>query len=262
MLRRAHAFSALTVTAWDGLIGEIDDFYFDDLEWVVRYLVVRTGEWLDERRVLLIPDAIKALNWQEQELRLNLSREEVANSPPLAAEEPLSRQYEEEIHNHYDWPFYWTTINPLGVTGPNIAEPVPPATAPEETAPDEAKADNLHLRSLAEVTGYVVRASDGNAGHVDDLIINTENWAIFYMLIDTSSWLQGGKQVLLAPTWVEEIDWAASWITVDLPQELIEKSPEFDPAELIERAYEEQLYNHYDRPGYWLEEDDIPEDIS
>ena len=259
MLRRAGRFATLTVTAWDGPIGQIDDFYFDDLEWTVRYLVVRTGEWLDGRRVLLVPDAVKTVRWEEQELRLDLNREQVASSPPMASEEPISRQYEELLHQHYGWPFYWTNINPLGLSGPGTVPPVPPAPLPETAASEVEEENNPHLRSLAEVTDYEVRASDGSAGTIDDFIVNTESWTIFYMLIDTSNWLQPEKKVLLAPTWVEEIDWTTNRLTVDLPQDLIENSPEYDPAQLIEREYEEQLYEHYGRPGYWT---DMPEDIS
>ena len=263
MLRSARDFFTLTVIAWDGPLGQIDDFYFDDLEWTIRYLVVQTDEWLAGRRVLLSPRAVKDVNREEQELRLDLSREQVAGSPPITSAEPISRRYEEELHEYYNWPLYWTTLNPLGLAGPDLVRPLPPAILPEQHEEEEETdipADNPHLRSLAEVTGYEVRARDGDAGHVEDVIINSANWAIFYLLIDTGSWLQAGKQVLLAPTWVKEIEWAAKWLTVDLSQELIKKSPDFDPAGLVERDYEERLYDHYDRRGYWL--GDIPQDVS
>ena len=43
--------------ATDGDIGHVEDFYFDDKTWVVRYLVANTGSWLVGRQVLLTPHA-------------------------------------------------------------------------------------------------------------------------------------------------------------------------------------------------------------
>lgn len=263
MLRQAREISTLAVIAWDGPVGEIEDFYFDDLAWTVRYLVVRTNEWLEGRRLLLIPDAIKESRWAEGSILLDLSREQVAKSPPAEAEAPLSRQYQVDLHDYYDWPLYWTNLQPLGVGGPIADQPVPLVTAAVRDAADE-EAENPHLRSMEEVVGYEVAASDGSAGTVTDFIVNTENWTIPYMLIDTSNWLQAEKQVLLAPAWVEAIEWTTQRFTVDVTRELLKKSPEFDPGDLIEREYEKRLYEHYGRRGYWLTDgaEDIPEDIS
>lgn len=54
-----------TIGATDGVVGRVKDFYFDDEAWVVRYLVVETGEWLARRRVLISPIAINQPNWAE-----------------------------------------------------------------------------------------------------------------------------------------------------------------------------------------------------
>ena len=47
--------------ASDGEIGHVKDFYLDDRNWAVRYLVADTGTWLPGRRVLLSPHAIGTL---------------------------------------------------------------------------------------------------------------------------------------------------------------------------------------------------------
>ena len=47
-----------TIDAVDGEIGSVDDLYFDDQTWSVRYLIVDTGKWLSGRKVLVAPDAI------------------------------------------------------------------------------------------------------------------------------------------------------------------------------------------------------------
>jgi len=34
------------------------DFYFDDRDWTIRYLVADTGEWLISRQVLISPHSL------------------------------------------------------------------------------------------------------------------------------------------------------------------------------------------------------------
>jgi len=49
MLKPASGFKGLTIAATDGDIGSVNDLYFDDLSWTIRYLVVDTGTWLPGR---------------------------------------------------------------------------------------------------------------------------------------------------------------------------------------------------------------------
>ena len=43
MLIKASELKGLKLGARDGEIGRVKDFYFDDQNWVVRYLVADTG---------------------------------------------------------------------------------------------------------------------------------------------------------------------------------------------------------------------------
>ena len=57
-----------------------------------------------------------------------------------------------------------------------------------------------HLHSSRDVIGYYIQARDGQIGHVEDFIVDTEAWAIRYMAVDTVNWWPG-KKVLVAVTW-------------------------------------------------------------
>jgi hypothetical protein len=46
MLRKSTDLERFVIAATDGTVGHVEDFYFDDGAWVVRYLVVDTGTWL------------------------------------------------------------------------------------------------------------------------------------------------------------------------------------------------------------------------
>ena len=38
--------------------------------------------------------------------------------------------------------------------------------------------NDSHLRSMNEVSGYEIQATDGEIGHVDDFIVDDEPWII------------------------------------------------------------------------------------
>ena len=53
MLRSIKNLIGFTIRAKDGELGIVSEFYFDDLTWSIRYLVVETDRWLSERKVLI-----------------------------------------------------------------------------------------------------------------------------------------------------------------------------------------------------------------
>ncbi len=61
----------------------------------MRYLVVDTGPWLVERQVLITPHAFGHFDTEREVLHVNLTKEQVTNSPSLHSPRPVSRQYEE-----------------------------------------------------------------------------------------------------------------------------------------------------------------------
>lgn len=240
MLRQLRKLSDLrqyAIHATDGDIGRPEEVYFDDGTWAIRYLVVNTGTWLLGRRVLITPVAIGNLDDSTRILSLNLTRGRVKDSPPVDTEKPISRQYEEEYHRHYGWPRYW---NASLMPGPRIAPP-PLLTPPPGV---EAHVENLHLRSSAEVTGYYIEARDGEIGHVEDFIIDDRDWVVRYLEVDTQNWWPG-KKVLVGLAWVEHISWAEGKVSVNLARAVIKSAPEYDPARVISRDYEVQLYKYY-----------------
>ena len=89
--------------AFDGEIGHVRDFYFDDENWAVRYLVADTGRWLTGRLVLISPHALGHLYPNGKVLLVNLTRRKIEESPSIDEHKPVSRQHEEEYHRHYGY---------------------------------------------------------------------------------------------------------------------------------------------------------------
>jgi uncharacterized protein YrrD len=248
MLRSLKALRGYTVRATDGDIGTVDEFYFDDQSWAIRYLVVDTGNWLVGRKVLIFPASLGPPDWEASVLPVVLSRQQVADSPSIEADQPISRQKEDEFLKYYGWPA------PGWTAAPSMAYPAAMDTiaAIEAQADESAEEDegDPHLRSMQEVLGYDIQARDGEIGHVDDFIVDDEPWMIRYMVVDTRDWLPG-RQVLVSPTWVTQVRWDERAVHVDLSRETIQNSPEFDSSKPVNREYEERLYDYYGRPKYW-----------
>ncbi len=135
MLRSTKQLYGDTLGASDGEIGHVKDFYFDDQNWAIRYLVADTVSWLAGRKVLISPHSLGRLDQAGKVLRVNLTRKQIEDSPSIESHKPVSRQYEEEYYRYYGWPYYWQGDGLWGLSGFPVlelpAKPLPsgPATA-------------------------------------------------------------------------------------------------------------------------------------
>jgi hypothetical protein len=245
MIRSVQQTRGVAIEATDGPIGDVYDIYFDDHEWTVRYYVVDTGKWLPGRKVLIPPNAIQQTTPGHAGLPVNLTREQVRNSPDMDMDRPISRQAELVLYRHYGWTPYWFPL-----------EPGFPAVVEEDAAERERDATagryggDPNLRSAKDVIGYRVAAMDGEIGHIDDFLMDDETAKIRYAVVDTRNWLPG-RHVLIAPEWIREVRWSDSKAFLRVSREAVQKSPEYNPVTPIDRAYESRLFEHYGYPVPW-----------
>ena len=250
MLFRIDKLIGMTIGATDGEIGKVKDVYFDDHRWAVRYLVIETGNWLEERKVLISPISVETIDWGKRTVKVRLNKEHVKSSPNFDTDKPFSRQHEMEFFNYYGYPDYWSGLMlwgaaPYPVTSTG-AIPVLNDTLSERA---ETSADP-HLRSALEVTGYHLRAIDDSIGHLEDFLADIESWAIRYIVVDTRNWLPG-KHVLIPPQWIKKLDWSGKIVHVDVTRNTVQRASKYDPTINFSREHEASLYRHYQRPGYW-----------
>lgn len=234
----------------DGELGKVDEFYFDDLLWTIRYLIVKTGNWLSERKVLISPIALKGTDWENKEFMVNLTKNQIESSPNIDTDKPVSRQQEEQLSNHYPWGIYWGNEpdeHGAGIFGMMPGDLYDEEVENSETTPVETTEQNdLHLRSTKNVTGYTIHAKDGEIGKVVDYIIDDENWKIKYLVVDTGSWLNS-KMVLLSTGWITKVNWNNSNVVVNVSTDEVKNSPEFDASQPVNEGYEHTLYDYYGR---------------
>jgi len=107
MFCKAKNLAGYTLQAQDGEVGKVKEFYFDDHHWTIRYVVVDTGNWISGRQVLISPYVITAVNKNEQNFAVALTKKQIENSPSLETDMPVSRQFEELYNEYYRLPMYW-----------------------------------------------------------------------------------------------------------------------------------------------------------
>ncbi|MEO8186822.1 MAG: PRC-barrel domain-containing protein [Burkholderiaceae bacterium] len=262
---QGFTIGATTIGASDGEIGVVKDAYFDDQRWAIRYMVVETGGWLSGRKVLISPSSVHSVAWADEVMNVNLSQQQVRDSPSIDTDKPVSRQHEIDYYNYYGYPNYWEGGNlwGLGVYPiPWVGASPDPALAPRQPRDDEVvrerqgrldrerESADSHLRSSKEVIGYEIMASDGPIGTVENFVFDDESWAIRYMVVDTRKWLPG-KHVLLSPEWITRVSWSEHEVYVKVTRQAVETSPEYDPSRPLSREHETGLHEHYERTAYW-----------
>lgn len=233
MQRRVSAFKGYTIEAPDGSVGSISDILFEDDTWKLRWFVINTGSWLTGRKILLHPSALGQPDVMQRAFSIALTMAQVEASPELSSDLPAGMQMYQVPNDYYDWNQSWIGGTYYGdgmglSTGPGYTTS---GRRTYETPPN----GDLHLRSLAEVTGYHVHALDGDIGHVEDFLVEDETWTVAYALVDTRNW-GFGKHVLVAPAEITEFNWAERYIRVELTRYKIKCSPSWTEPDWSEHA--------------------------
>ena len=202
MLLNLTSLFGVSISAKDGNIGHVRDVLFDDQSWVIRYFVIDTGNQFSGRRVLLSPHSVLRPEWEKRLLPVDLTIEDVRQSPDVDTDLPVYRQQEIAMTRHYGWPAYWTLEASL--------------MAGQMTDPE----GDPNLRSANEILTYKVRTSDGALGRMDDLVVEDANWFIRFLVLSAGSWLNGQK-LLVATRWVGSVRWADKEIVVPHSRDII-----------------------------------------
>jgi len=221
----AKSLKRQPIETLDGLIGHVDDLYFDDCTWKVRYLVVKTGKWLLGRKVLIVPEAL-AEGWHgESGVAVNLTKDEIRSSPDIDTAQPISRVAEQLLHHHYGWPPYWGIGTALPPASDVISELEQRLEAPSVAT---ERADS-HLCCVKDVLGYKLFAKDGEAGQLGDFVIHEDDAEIWYLAVYLPKSLLA-KTILIRTRNVSGFDWVKKILVSPLSCHEIETSPEYENA--------------------------------
>jgi len=263
MLQVLSKLKGYAIKATDGPIGTANDFLFDDSSMKVRWLVVDTGNWMTGRKVLIHPSAVGYADHLQRELTVELTKSQVRECRDIGQDLPVSMQMRNDPYGVDEWrsaadgSLYSAGIYGGGLCGVDMRVMEPPVPArtyfganqPDNNEPSpttEQEADP-HLRSISEVTGYHVHASDGSIGYVENFLIDSESWVVRYLIVNTSVWWFG-QHVLISPHAVKDIDWTDRYIQIEIARDQVKASPPWNSADPVDKEFEDRLYDHYDWP--------------
>jgi sporulation protein YlmC with PRC-barrel domain len=241
MKRSINSLLGYIITGTDGEIGKVEEFYFDDRTSTIRYIIVKTGGWFSEKRVLISTEVFQKVEWESKTFSVNLTQEKIKNSPSIDTDKPVSQQQEESMRGYYTLPAYlgygtsgyWG----LGIWGYPAVGELTVQKGIQEVEPKEHESENSHLRSTHEVTGYRIHALDGDIGKVNDFVIDDITWKIQFLVVEAGNWLFG-KKVLFSPDKIKEIDWKTGAVIIDTTIAQVKNNPAYNPELALTHPFE------------------------
>lgn len=209
----ANSLHGFHVHATDGPIGRIDDFYFSDESWKIRYAIVDLGKWLPGRRVLLQPDTLGHADWRKKFIEARTNKASIQKGPDAQTSPPVAVQKEREF---------------LGVIA---TDPFVPEVSwgmhqyiPEPS--ESKKPDDPHLRSTRILKDCsIVDESHTYLGNVNDFLVDTATWEIRFIFLKTMD----SRIFLVSPSSVRAIDVETRKITIRHPDDMKAEWQEYDP---------------------------------
>jgi hypothetical protein len=108
-LRSAREVRGYHIQGTDSAIGHVVDFVVDDETWEIHYLAIDTSNWWLGKKVLIAPSWAQRIDWDEQKVYVDLSRETIKDSPEWNENEGVNREYEARLYDYYGRPVYWAS---------------------------------------------------------------------------------------------------------------------------------------------------------
>ncbi|WP_059105594.1 PRC-barrel domain-containing protein [Shouchella shacheensis] len=276
MLVHAKTLETFAMSAEDGELGKIDDVYMDAQDYAVRYFVGDTRTWFFGGKVLLSPRSFSSLDYEEGSVNVNATKEQIKDSPKPDEHAPIKRHYEQELSDHYGWPYYWAAPGQPGLAAPMSGTggtPVPGPLVPPvlterenkkqtkedvrtESAEQEREArypnEEQYLHSLNELIGYNVHARGGEFGNVTDFLLEEvdNQWFVRYFVADTGGVFRN-EPTLISMDWIKEVTWLDHAIVVDMDREKLDHAPPHTHEVPLTRKRESELHHYYGRTPYW-----------
>ena len=219
MLRGVKKVLGYKVSSNEGRCGVVHDFLFDDRFWKLSHLVVRISLPQKSLRLFQLSAKTPATAIAEANtLMLKANSSAILSSPSIEANPPVCRQRNQELSKLKTGVTSHSNDQPdFPSSGQLTPVPMNPSS-PNPSTPESAKEEtrwNPHLRSVREVIGYRIRAQDGRAGVLEDLISDEFDFSIRYLVVRTQRFLLR-KRVIATPIEVKGISWDTATVDVSM----------------------------------------------
>lgn len=216
MLQQIKFLEGYVLWTKEGRYGKVHEFYFDKMNWTIRYLVADLGHWLQNKFVLIdsihfgVPE--KALKF----FTVQLTKEQIDHSPDVHILGPALRP-DYDLANYFTWPNYFD-YSQQALRFANSEE--------LNKLKSEKEDPNINLISSKEIESFRIHATDDLIGHVEDLLVDDSNWMVKQIIVNTRNLFIGGKKVKLNADQVDHIDSTERCVYVNMDIETVKHQPE------------------------------------
>ncbi len=101
-LRTQNAIIGLDINAENGPAGKVGDIIIEVHSWKIRYLMVYVSEGSQSGKdVIISPTWIKKIEWQNNNVFLDLKKQAIFDSPAYNPDKPLTNEFELKVLRHY-----------------------------------------------------------------------------------------------------------------------------------------------------------------
>ena len=222
MLLTIRELQTYTVRTADDISAQLEDLYVEDQFWRIRYLVITVGSWLNKQSYLVVPEVITAVDVDSKRLELEITGDQLRDSPPIERHQPISRQYEEALAEHFGWVRYWLPANLLAQ---GLTPVLTPTISQQETVVEATEIEPNSLRSCQELATYKVSASQDASYALLDLALQLDTWQLRFLLLDDV----GDKPQPVSCDFVSRCDWVDQKIFLSISAEQIQNLDPYLP---------------------------------
>lgn len=208
-MRRIDALLEYKFKTVDNETGKIHDVLFDEVKWLVRYLVVDIGERLSNRRVLLPLNSVENIDDNQRVINISVKFNDIEQSPDVAAELPVSQEAELRLAKFWGWTPYWSNKPLAEEIAKNVSAEASSAGRVEIEQQAEGESS---LRSVAEIMGYKLHCDDCGKGKIKGIECDESDWSITNIF--SSEIGSGAEEKRIPVSMVKDISWASGKVEV------------------------------------------------
>lgn len=221
------------VSAIDGHFGTVSDCLISQHDRVVRYLVIDPQKWNPlSQKVLLSPVSVYYINLDKKEINLSITQEQVKTSPGVEEQETVSRHFEAQLYKHYGYGYYWMGTDLWGVSSdPSVLK------LPTDTDEIGNSEEEIDLRSIKEITKYSCQCVDGSLHGFQDVIFDSKNWSLPYIVIDIEAALLSDNLSVVRQEALTDIRWQEQKVHIQIDKHQLAANPHYDALAINSDAF-------------------------
>lgn len=227
-----RGFKIITLT---GEIGTAHDFYFSPEDWKIHYLMCDAGYQMTDRIVIFYTDAIVRIEYENKKIFLNLNKDKIFKSPHIGSESVVTKLVRKSLHEYYGWNKYWEKENYLEELKKD-----------KDQTPSEPERKNHEIETVdglkctREIINQEILSDGTEIGLIKNIVMDSSNWKIAYMLIDQYE-SENRKKLVIKPSWIPSFKGNEEKIKLDKSLSKVSAGPEVESASDITEETESQL---------------------